>query len=142
MLRVMTLSVLAAAVCASAFLTSVLAAGDQAEGGAAVGSNPLLVPSTLPFQAPPFDKIKDGDFEPAFEEGMRQQLAEVAAIADNPAPPTFENTIVALEKSGQTLTRVELVFNALTGANTERRRCRSCRRRWRRSSPRTRTRSS
>jgi peptidyl-dipeptidase Dcp len=119
MLRVMTLSVLAAAVCASAFLTSVLAAGDQAEGGAAVGSNPLLVPSTLPFEAPPFDKIKTAHLAPALEEGMRQHLAEVAVIADDPALPTFENTLVALEKSGQTLTRAELVFNALTGANTD-----------------------
>jgi peptidyl-dipeptidase Dcp len=81
-------------------------------------TNPLFTASTLPFQAPPFDRIKDSDFRPALEEGMKQQLAEVQAIADNPAPPTFENTCVALEKSGQMLTRVNLIFNGLTGANT------------------------
>ncbi|MGB9429085.1 MAG: peptidyl-dipeptidase Dcp [Gammaproteobacteria bacterium] len=82
-------------------------------------TNPLLTPSTLPFQAPPFDKIGDGDFQPAFAAGMRQQLEEVEKIADNPAPPTFENTLVALEKSGQLLTRVNQVFNVLSGANTD-----------------------
>jgi peptidyl-dipeptidase Dcp len=85
---------------------------------ASVSQNPLLTPSTLPFHAPPFDKIHDGDFQPALEEGIRQQRADQEAIADNTAPPTFENTIVALEKSGQTLTRVALIFNALTSANS------------------------
>ena len=80
--------------------------------------NPLLGASTLPFQAPPFDTIRDADFQPALEEGMRQQRAEVDAIAANPAPPTFDNTFVALERSGQTLNRVNLIFNALGGANT------------------------
>ncbi|MFY9676235.1 MAG: dipeptidyl carboxypeptidase II, partial [Terriglobales bacterium] len=64
-------------------------------------SNPFYSASTLPFQAPPFDKIKDSDYQPAIEAGMAQQLEEVRLIADNPAPPTFENTIVALEKTGQ-----------------------------------------
>lgn len=82
-------------------------------------TNPLMTPSTLPFQAPPFDKIRDSDFRPALEAGMKRQLAEVRRIADNPAPPTFENTLVALEKSGQLLTRTYLVFNLLTGANTD-----------------------
>ncbi|MCG6963729.1 MAG: peptidyl-dipeptidase Dcp [Acidobacteria bacterium] len=80
--------------------------------------NPFFSPSTLLFQAPPFDKIEDADFKPALEEGMKRQLAEVQQIADNPEPPTFENTLVALEESGQLLTRVSLVFNAMTGANT------------------------
>ena len=80
--------------------------------------NPLLAPSTLPFQAPVFDKITDADFEPAMEEGIRRQRAEIQRIAANPAAPTFENTIVALEKSGQLLSRVSLIFNGLTGANT------------------------
>ncbi len=84
----------------------------------AARTNPLLSPSPLPFGAPPFDKIKDADFKPAFDAGMKAQIAEIAAIADNPAPPTFDNTLVALEKSGQTLTRVELVFNGLSSANT------------------------
>ncbi|MDE2140303.1 MAG: peptidyl-dipeptidase Dcp [Gammaproteobacteria bacterium] len=85
----------------------------------AAGSNPFFAPSTLPFQVPPFDKITDGDYLPAIEAGMQQQLAEVQKIADNPAPPTFENTLVALEKSGQLLTRVMRSFNLMTGANTD-----------------------
>jgi peptidyl-dipeptidase Dcp len=80
--------------------------------------NPLLTQSALPFQAPPFDKIVDADFQPALEEGMKQQLAEVEAIANAREEPTFENTIVALEKSGVLLKRVEAVFSALTSANT------------------------
>jgi peptidyl-dipeptidase Dcp len=80
-------------------------------------SNPFYGPSSLPFQAPAFDKIKDSDYQPAIDAGMAQQIEEVRAIAENPAPPTFENTLVALEKSGQLFTRVMLVFNAVTGAN-------------------------
>ena len=80
-------------------------------------SNPFYAPSTLPFQAPPFDKIKDSDYQPAIEAGMAQQKDEMRAIADNPAPPTFENTIVAMEKTGQLFNRVMLVFNGVTGAN-------------------------
>jgi peptidyl-dipeptidase Dcp len=74
--------------------------------------------SPLPFHAPDFGKIKDSDFEPAIQEGMKRQRAEVAAIAANPAPPSFDNTIVALERSGQMLTRVSDVFFDLTQANT------------------------
>jgi peptidyl-dipeptidase Dcp len=79
--------------------------------------NPFYAPSTLPFQAPPFDKINDTDYQPAIDAGMEQQLAEVRAIADNQESPTFDNTILALEKSGQLFTRVMLVFNGVTGAN-------------------------
>src|SRR5438552_18190870 len=74
-------------------------------------ANPLLAPSSLPFQAPPFDRIKDDDFAPAFESGIQQRRAEVDRIANNSVAPTFDNTLVALERSGQTLTRVQLVFN-------------------------------
>jgi peptidyl-dipeptidase Dcp len=81
-------------------------------------SNPFYAPSTLPFQAPPFDKIKDEDFQPAIEAGIAQQQAEIQAIASSPEPPTFENTIVAMEKTGQLLDRVNAVFNGVTGANT------------------------
>jgi peptidyl-dipeptidase Dcp len=81
--------------------------------------NPFFTPSKLPFEAPPFDKIKDSDYKPAIEEGMKKQLDEIKKITGNPAPPTFENTLVALEKSGQLLTRVSLVFNAVTSANTD-----------------------
>jgi peptidyl-dipeptidase Dcp len=82
-------------------------------------ANPLFSPSTLPFQAPPFDKIKDADYQPAIEEGMKRHLAEIEKIADNPEPPTFENTYVAMEKSGAMLTRVMQAFNAVSGANTD-----------------------
>ncbi|RDS79440.1 peptidyl-dipeptidase Dcp [Dyella monticola] len=82
-------------------------------------SNPFFTASTLPYQAPPFDKIKDGDYQPAIEEGMKQQLDEVDKIANNPEPATFENTYVALEKTGVLLNRVMAVFNAVTSANTD-----------------------
>ena len=74
--------------------------------------------STLPFQAPDFTKIKDGDFQPAIEQGIAINKAEIEAIAGNPADPTFENTIEAMERSGQQLTRAVYVFSALTAANT------------------------
>ena len=80
--------------------------------------NPLMSPSPLPFGAPPFDKIKDEDFKPALEAGMKAQIAEIAAVADNAAAPTFDNTLVALEKSGQLLTRAQMVFYGLAAANT------------------------
>ena len=80
--------------------------------------NPFYAPSTLPFQAPPFDKIQDSDYQPAIEAGMAQQLQEVRAIADSPDTPAFENTLVELEKSGRLLDRVSSVFDAVTGANT------------------------
>ncbi len=81
--------------------------------------NPFAAASTLPYQAPPFDKIHDADYQPAIEEGMRRQLAEVHAIAADTAAPTFDNTIVALEKSGALLRRAAKVFFALTQANTD-----------------------
>lgn len=81
-------------------------------------SNPFFAPSTLPFQAPPFDKVKDEDYQPAIEAGMGEERKEIQAIADNPAPPTFENTIVAMEKSGQLLRRAQAAFFAVDGANT------------------------
>jgi len=80
-------------------------------------SNPFYAPSTLPFKAPPFDKIKDADFQPAIEAGMAQQQAEIENIANNPQAPTFANTVVAMEKSGQLLDRVMAAFNGVTGAS-------------------------
>ncbi|VXB06851.1 dipeptidyl carboxypeptidase II [Luteimonas sp. 9C] len=85
---------------------------------AAPAENALFTASTLPFQAPPFDKLKDADYQPAIEEGMKQHLAEIRTIADNPDAPTFENTIEAMERSGELLTRSINVFFMLTGANT------------------------
>ena len=84
----------------------------------ASGSNPLFVQSTLPFHAPRFDLIRNGDYQPALEEGMRQQLAEIDSIAKQTRPPTFDNTIVAMEKSGALLTRVSKTFFGVIAANT------------------------
>lgn len=81
-------------------------------------TNPFFEASKLPLQAPDFTKIKDSDYQPALEEGMKQQQAEIGKIADNSEAPTFENTLVALEKSGQLLNRVNGVFNLVTSANT------------------------
>ena len=81
-------------------------------------ANPFAARSTLPFEAPVFDKIKDSDYMPAFDEGMKQQIAEIERIANNPAPPTFENTIVAIEISGRMLDRVSETFTAIVQANT------------------------
>src|ERR1700687_446427 len=82
-------------------------------------SSPFYAPSTLPFHAPPFDKIKDADYQPAIESGMAEELSEIQAIADNSAAPTFENTLVAMEKTGQLLQRVMAAFDGVTGANTD-----------------------
>ena len=89
-----------------------------AQQPADASTNPLLSASTLPFQAPPFDRIKDSDYLPAFNEGMKQHLAEVRKIADNAEPATFDNTIEALERSGETLDRVSRVFFGLVQADT------------------------
>jgi peptidyl-dipeptidase Dcp len=80
--------------------------------------NPFFAPSPLPFHYPQFDRIKDSDFAPAFDAGMQQQLDEVRAIAESPAAPTFENTLVALEKSGAVLDRATTVFFSLVGTDT------------------------
>ena len=80
-------------------------------------SNPFYSESTLPFHAPPFDKIHDDDYQPAIEAGMAKQREEMDAIANNSAPPTFDNTIVAMEKTGQLFERAMLAFNAVTSAN-------------------------
>lgn len=86
---------------------------------AAGGSdNPLLIESALPYRLPPFDKIKNEHFAPAFTAALAEHLKEVAAIANQKPEPTFENTITAMERSGQTLERVEAIFGNLTGAHT------------------------
>lgn len=81
-------------------------------------ANPFSQPSTLPFQAPPFDLISEDDYRPALEEGMRVKREEIQKIIANPDAPTFENSYEALEKAGQMLKRVENVFGAMTSANT------------------------
>ncbi|HEX2668970.1 MAG TPA: peptidyl-dipeptidase Dcp [Gammaproteobacteria bacterium] len=121
MFKSLSLSFVGVAAIAAATSTAL---ADSAKPAAApapapfTADNPFAKPSSLPMQAPQFDKIKDSDFQPALEEGMRQQAEEVAKIAKNPAAPTFDNTIGALEKSGQLLIRVERVFFGLAGANT------------------------
>src|SRR6185369_10331146 len=81
-------------------------------------SNPFAKPSTLPLQTPDFSKIKDSDYLPALLAGMAEQKREVLAIANNPSPPNFDNTVVAMERSGLLLERANLAFNAVNGANT------------------------
>jgi peptidyl-dipeptidase Dcp len=110
------------------YMTALIASGAMALGtvytpataddGKLGPSNPFYAPSTLPFHAPPFDKIKEEDYQPAIEAGMAQELSEMQAIADNPAAPTYENTLVAMEKTGQLLQRALLAFGAVTSANT------------------------
>lgn len=86
--------------------------------GALSPDNPFASPSKLPLQAPAFDKIKVEHFQPAFKAGMQQQLDEIEAIASQQADPTFENTIVAIEKSGTLLGRARQVFSNLTSSHT------------------------
>ena len=80
--------------------------------------NPLLSEWTTPFGVPPFDKIEDGDYLPAFEAAFAENNKEIDAIIQNPEAPNFENTIVALEVSGALLNRISNVYYAVEGANT------------------------
>ncbi len=80
--------------------------------------NPLLKPSSLPFAAPDFGAVKFEHFKPAFEAGMAEQLREIQAIADDSAAPSFENVLVAMERTGQTLDRTQSIFYHLAGADT------------------------
>src|SRR3984893_10848422 len=84
-----------------------------------MAENPFSHPSALPYQLPPFDRIRNGDYRPAFEEAMREQRMEVGQIAHDPAAPDFQNTIVALERSGRMLGRVSGVFFNLNASNTD-----------------------
>ena len=84
-----------------------------------MASNPLMKPSPLQDQAPQFDKIKIEDFRPAFNAGFKKHLEEITAIANNPAAPSFENTIIAMEKSGDLLSRTSRVFFNLASLNSD-----------------------
>ena len=95
-----------------------MAGSGSAQDHAFGPTSPFYKASTLPFQAPPFDRIKDADYEPAMLAGMAEETREIRAIADSAAPPTFENTIVALEQTGELLDRTESAFSAVAGANT------------------------
>jgi len=109
------LLIIAAAV---ALAHSAAIAAPAAPAAALDASNPFAKPSSLPLNYPAFDKIKDAHFLPAFAAGMREHLREVEAIANDKAAPTFDNTIVAMERSGQLLSRVGATFSNLHGANT------------------------
>lgn len=83
-----------------------------------MADNPLLTESSLPYHIPPFDKIKDEHFIPAIEAGMRDQLKEIEPIANSSEKPTFDNTIVALERTGQLLDRAQRTFSNLNACDT------------------------
>ena len=98
----------------AAMLMSTAAAAQTLPAG-----NPFAVASTLPYQAAPFDRIRDADYQPAIEAGMAEQRAEIARIAGNRAAPTFDNMIAAMERSGRLLERAGLAFATVTGADTD-----------------------
>jgi peptidyl-dipeptidase Dcp len=101
--------------------TSVLCLGALRQGACAADfgpANPFYAPSTLPFQAPPFDRIKDEDYQPAIEAGMAQQLADIERIAADSHPATFDNTFVAMERSGRLLDRAWSAFDGVSEADT------------------------
>lgn len=83
-----------------------------------MADNPFFHKSSLQYEAPEFDKIKDEHFKPAFDFGLKQHTQEIEKIANNPEKPTFENTVVAMEKSGEVLNRATIVFYNLTSSNT------------------------
>lgn len=110
-------SLMATAIAAALALTACSPAKEESHSATASAEektvqaeNVLLKPSTLDYQAPDFDKIETANYEPAFELGMEEHTAEIDAIAGNEAPATFENTILAMEKSGELLTRVATIF--------------------------------
>jgi peptidyl-dipeptidase Dcp len=92
--------------------------GDSDDPGAVSDANPFFTESELPFRLPPFDRIEDRHYRPAFERGMADHLGEIEAIASADTSPTLENTIIAMERSGRLLARVTNVFFALSSADT------------------------
>lgn len=95
-----------------------VSANSTNSANSATPANPFMAPSPLPFQYPPFDRISESDYAPAFAAGMREHLLEIAAIATASAPANFENTVVAMERAGQLLGRVERVFFNLNATDT------------------------
>ena len=100
-------------------MLAALTMGSGARAADLSPDNPFAKPSALPFELPPFDRIHDQDYAPAFKAGMALQLAEIANIAGNPEPATFDNTVVAMERSGELLNRVNLAFSNLISANSD-----------------------
>ena len=114
-------------------------AGSGAVGAAETAVNPLLEKWGGPYHGvPAFDRYQVAQFEPALEAGMAEQLAEIDKIAGDPAAPTFENTIAALERAGRTLTRVVSVYGVWSSTLSTPE-FQAVEQRWRRSSPRSRT---
>ena len=103
---------------ATASLGAGAAPAEPAANHASQTMNPFFQQSPLPYQYPQFDKVKDTDFAPAFDRGMAEQAREIQAIADSRKAPTFDNTILAMERSGQLLTRAAIAFGNLTSTNT------------------------
>ena len=99
-------------------MTATCSTADTDAGAGAGDDNPFFSESTLPLGMPDFDRIEDRHFAPAFERGMAEERAEVDQIAEQTEPPTFENTLVAMERSGQLLQRVRATFSNLRSANT------------------------
>ncbi len=110
---------LAAAIVAPAADAPAAPAAPAADAAPMSPDNPFAQPSSLPYQLPPFERIRDSDYRPAFIAGMAAQRAEVAVIAHDPQPPSFDNTIVALERSGRLLDRVSSTFFNLTTSNSD-----------------------
>ena len=120
-MRTRSYKTFASAVVVSIFLCSLLAVAQSQPASSEPKlspDNPFAQASSLPYQLPPFDRIKNEDFRPAFDSGMAEARREIEAIDQNPAPPDFENTLVAMEKSGRLLDRVSSVFFNLDGSNT------------------------
>lgn len=105
-------------VATSGFAADPSASPAPARAAADADANPLLTSSTLPYQIPPFDKIKNEHFQPAIEQGMAEHLKEIEKIAGQSEAPSFDNTIVAMERSGQLLQRANRIFSNLNGCNT------------------------
>jgi peptidyl-dipeptidase Dcp len=118
MIRTFLLATAAFAIVTTAPAQAAAARTSTAASTALPASSPFARPSTLPFQTPDFSKIKDSDYLPAILAGMAEQKREVSAIANQAATPTFGNTVVAMERSGQLLERANNAFNAVNGANT------------------------
>ena len=119
MIRKLLLATAALAVVSAASADAATRKASKSAASATLpASSPFAKPSTLPFGAPDFSRIKDSDYLPALLAGMAKQKREVMAIANNPAAPTFANTVIAMERSGLLLERANLAFSAVNGANT------------------------
>ncbi len=118
MRRLATVFMLLCLCLASGVSSSPAARHDSPQAKPASSDNPFFKPYGTPFNVPPFALIRDEHFLPAIEEGIRREKAEVEAIINDPAPPTFENTIAALDRTGIFLSEVNAVFGALQGAHT------------------------